>query len=316
MNERDRLAVAPRAEFADQLERELLRRLEQATPGDGAVRDRAVAPGRDAPLSLPTGTMHPRPAARWAARLVAAAAVAAAVIAVAVIVDRRDSPQLPPSIEGNPEDTRTPVDVTPSSAATSAAVPVPQTIPVTSTIAVTPSNANTTSAVTATTIARPPHPPFGEMPAGTYSIDNFVVPFVITTEASWIRAANLEKAFTLGRFGGVQLAVTWGVFPGDTPLAAIGNVCPGSVAFDAAPVITRLLGAEAIQLDGTFTDACTITINSQLSSDGQPGASLRVVAATVEGHVVVLLAGAPEGAWDAVAPEIDALVASMQLRTG
>lgn len=306
MNPRDALDIAPRPEFAAELERELLRRLSLTVSANG--RDDTVAAARTpaAGGTAAGATAASRPA-RWAARTLGAAAVIGAVLTVAMIVDRRDStsPERPPSIDDTvaPATTASPPTTSATTAPTTSASVAPTT------------DAVTTSVESPTPIARPPHPPFGEMPAGTYAIDNFVLPFVITTSNTWIRAANVQKAFTLGRGLVVGFAVTWGVIPGDDPLSALGSLCPGAIEFDA-PVITELLGAEAIQLDGHFTDTCVITITTDplIARIGEPGSTIRLIAAMVDDTVVVVLAGSSDDAWPALAPEIDALVASMELR--
>jgi hypothetical protein len=196
--------------------------------------------------------------------------------------------------------------------ATDAATTVPATTVATTTVP--PTTAPATTAVD-TTIAGPKSLPRVQVPADVYRIDTFSIPFDITTQGDWVRYGTRKELFYLGRGsnGTTELIVSTGLVPGSTPQEVIDNVCAGSIKF-AEPSTTTLFGQAAIQQEGRVTSFCIWAALDTVTQLGiLEGHTVRLVAADVNGTIVLIVADAVSADWPATADDIDPMVASMTL---
>jgi hypothetical protein len=245
-----------------------------AQPDRVTIADRSAAPVR--------------PRHRLASGLAAAAAVAAIAVTGVIISSRPDRNQGP----------------TPAPTTTSDIVPVtnPDTTPITS---------PTTDAFTTTSMLFPHQPRLGANEAGTYAIRPFLVPFQLTTTGEWIRSINDPNGLALGRGTTVSFVVSTGVFPGTSAAEVVGNLCPAGTLDVAAPVTTTLLGAPADQIDAIGIAPCSASFGTEARTIDS-GSTIRVVVATIDDVIVVVIAGGPTAEWNELEPEIAAMTASMQ----
>ncbi len=278
MSEPNLLDTAPRAEFADALEDQLRRVLSGESP--------AEQPSRVAVADRSAVTVRPR--RRVASGLAAAAAVAAIAVTGVIISGRPDRNQGP----------------TPAPTTTSVSVPVtnPDTSPITS---------PTTDAITTTSVLLPHQPRLGANDAGTYAIRPFLVPFQLTTTGEWIRSINAPNGLALGRGTTVSFVVSTGAFPGTSAAEVVANLCPAGTLEAAAPATTTLLGAPADQVDAVGIAPCSASFGTEARTIDS-GSTIRVVVATIDDVIVVVIAGGPTAEWNELGPEIAAMTASMQ----
>jgi hypothetical protein len=156
-----------------------------------------------------------------------------------------------------------------------------------------------------------PVPP-GSLSAGEYSATAFATPFTFTVGDGWSRDKSRRTLVNLHDQAISNIVVTAGVFAGDTPTAAIDHVCPGMIDF-SAPIATTLLGRPAVKVVGPVTASCPLNLAPDMQKSADPGTVVEVVAADVDGTVVVVLAGALSTLWPTFQPTAEAVIASMQL---
>lgn len=162
--------------------------------------------------------------------------------------------------------------------------------------------------------------PSTKVPQGTYAITGFVVPFSIATVGDWQRRYERAEIMMLGRGASkgpdpeTEFAVTSSLVGGDTPEDALASWCStGDVAFNALPP-TTLFGSPAIQVEGTASSDCIWTsIDTTDNLTIAEGKTVRLIAADVEGTIVVVVANGPSDSWPALSTEVEAMVASLTL---
>jgi hypothetical protein len=162
--------------------------------------------------------------------------------------------------------------------------------------------------------AIPTFPP-GDVPPGTYAPEGPVVPYSITTVASWQLLGSSESTAFLGRGTNqsTELAITEERRQGiSTPADAIEEFCPeGSVDFGPTTA-TTLLGRPALRAEGPVVSECATRLLPALAGtqyrrlQAVAGATVRITAADVDGTVVVVIAVAPTDDWTTFAVELDA----------
>jgi hypothetical protein len=175
--------------------------------------------------------------------------------------------------------------------------------------------ASTTGPTTTPIPPIPPIPP-GVIPPGTYALAGGEVPYSITTSGEWQLLGSGAAGVFLGRGvgGSTELAITQNAIDGVTTASdAIARFCPaGSIDFGPTKA-TTLLGATALEAEGPVVTECAPVVLSpaQVGSPGRrlqgtAGTTLRVVAADVDGRVVIVVAVAPTKDWSTFAQELDA----------
>jgi hypothetical protein len=161
----------------------------------------------------------------------------------------------------------------------------------------------------------PPFPP-GVIPPGTYAPTGGEVRYSITTIGEWQLLGSGQAGVFLGRGdgGSTQLAITEPAIDGiNTASDAIARFCPaGSVDFGPTRT-TTLLGATALEVEGPVVAECARVVLSPAlvgspnrRLQGTAGTTLRIVAADVDGRVVVVVAVAPTKDWSTFAQELNA----------
>ncbi len=161
----------------------------------------------------------------------------------------------------------------------------------------------------------PPIPP-GVIPPGTYRPVGGEVPYSITTIGEWQLLNSGAAGVVLGRGdgGSTQLAITERAIDGiNTASDAIARFCPaGSVDFGPTKT-TTLLGATALEAEGPVVTECAPVVLSPAlvgspnrRLQGTAGTTLRIVAADVDGRVVIVVAVAPTTDWSTFAQELNA----------
>jgi hypothetical protein len=169
---------------------------------------------------------------------------------------------------------------------------------------------------TPTTVAGPKPLPPVQVPADTYRIDEFSVPFVITTQGDWTRFNSRQELFHIGRGSNAatEFIVTSGLVAGSTPQEALDTWCDKGAIDLAEPSTTTLLGKPAIQQDGTVNGVCNwAALDTTLPLVIPAGNTVRLVAADVGGKIVVVVADGPSADWSTLSIEVDAMIASMAL---
>jgi hypothetical protein len=161
----------------------------------------------------------------------------------------------------------------------------------------------------------PPFPP-RDIPPGTYAPIGGEVAYSITTTGEWQLLGSSAAVVFLGRGdgGSTELVITQDPTEGiNTASDAIARLCPeGSVDFGATKT-TTLLGATAVEAEGPVVTECTPVVLSP-ALVGSPhrrleataGSTLRIVAADVDGTVVIVIAVAPTENWTSMVEELDA----------
>jgi hypothetical protein len=160
--------------------------------------------------------------------------------------------------------------------------------------------------------------PPGRIPPGTYAPVGAELAYSITTIGEWQLLGQNTAGVFLGRGdgGSTELAITQGRFDGITTASdALARFCPvGSVDFGPTKA-TTLLGAPALQAEGPLVTECAPVLlapalvgspNRRLQATA--GTTLRIVAADVDGKVVIVVAVAPTEIWSTVAKELDATI--------
>ena len=161
----------------------------------------------------------------------------------------------------------------------------------------------------------PPIPP-GVIPPGTYGPVGGEMRYSITTIGEWQLLNSGAAGVVLGRGdgGSTQLAITERAIDGiNTASDAIARFCPaGSVDFGPTKT-TTLLGATALEAEGQVVTECAPVVLSPAlvgspnrRLQGTAGTTLRIVAADVDGRVVIVVAVAPTTDWSTFAQELDA----------
>jgi hypothetical protein len=226
---------------------------------------------------------------------IAIAVVATALVATACAQDGGDamSPTIPPA--------STPTTAAPATTA----APTPTAAPTTA--------APTTAAPTTTETPAPTPMPAISLASGTYRLAQFAIPFDLTVEKRWLRYAYGSDGVIIGRGtgGSSELIVRTGWDGATTPDGVLDAFCADSGGKATNRKDTTLLGQPARQADISVTaDDCVIAelaneadfVSSQLGT---------IVAAMVNGQLVVVVADAPADDWPALADEIDRTIASM-----
>jgi hypothetical protein len=160
-----------------------------------------------------------------------------------------------------------------------------------------------------------PIPP-GVIPPGTYAPVGADVAYSITTAGEWQLLGSGAAGVFLGRGdgGATELAITQDAIDGiNTASDAIARFCPaGSVDFGPTKA-TTLLGAAALEAEGPVVTECAPVVLSPAlvgspnrRLQGTTGTTLRIVAADVDGRVVIVVAVAPTKDWSTFARELDA----------
>ena len=140
--------------------------------------------------------------------------------------------------------------------------------------------------------------------------------YSITTIGEWQLLGSGAAGVVLGRGDGssTQLAITERAIDGiNTASDAIARFCPaGSVDFGPTKT-TTLLGATALEAEGPVVTECAPVVLSPAlvgspnrRLQGTAGTTLRIVAADVDGRVVIVVAVAPTKDWSTFAQELDA----------
>lgn len=161
----------------------------------------------------------------------------------------------------------------------------------------------------------PPFPP-GPIPPGTYAPVGAEVAYSIRTIGEWQLLGSSAAGIFLGRGdgGSTELAVTQDPIGGIvTASDAIARFCPeGSVDFGPTKT-TTLLGATALEAEGPVVTECAPVLlaaalvgspNRRLQATA--GSTVRIVAADVDGRVVIVVAVGPTTNWSSLAKELDA----------
>lgn len=160
----------------------------------------------------------------------------------------------------------------------------------------------------------PAFPP-GRIPVGTYAPLGAEVAYSITTIGEWQLLGSSAAGVFLGRGDdrSTELAITQNAVDGiNTPSDAIARFCPeGSVDFGPTKT-TTLLGATAVEVEGPVVTECAPVILAP-ALVGSPdrrlqataGSTLRIVAADVDGRVVIVVAVGPTADWSSLAKELD-----------
>ncbi|MEO8266054.1 MAG: hypothetical protein ABI706_11170 [Ilumatobacteraceae bacterium] len=160
----------------------------------------------------------------------------------------------------------------------------------------------------------PPISP-GVIPPGTYAPAGGEVAYSITTIGEWQLLGSGPTGVFLGRGerNSTQLAITQNAIDGiNTASDAIATFCPaGSVNFGPTKT-TTLLGATALEAEGPVVTECAPVVLSPAlvgspnrRLQGTPGTTLRIVAADVDGRVVIVVAVAPTKDWSTFANELN-----------
>ena len=168
----------------------------------------------------------------------------------------------------------------------------------------------------ATTVAGPKPLPSVHVPADTYLIDEFSVPYIITTQGEWTRQAARKEIVTLGRGSNAstEFVVTSGLVTGSTPQEALDDWCSSGTINVGETSATTLLGAPAIVQEGTVTEDCNwAAIDTATQLVIRAGDTIRLVAADVDGTIVVVVVDSPNADWQTVSTDADAMIASMSL---
>ena len=160
--------------------------------------------------------------------------------------------------------------------------------------------------------------PPGRIPPGTYAPVGADLAYSITTIGEWQLLGQNAAGVFLGRGvgGSTELAITEGRVDGITTASdALARFCPlGSVDFGPTNT-TTLLGAPALQTEGPVVTECAPVLlapalvgspNRRLQATA--GSTLRIVAAEVDGKVVIVVAVGPTTNWSSLAKELDATV--------
>ena len=160
----------------------------------------------------------------------------------------------------------------------------------------------------------PEFPP-GRIPPGTYAPGGAEVAYSITTVGEWQLLGSSSATVVLGRGdgGSTQFVVTLDPARIVTASDAIARFCPeGSVDFGPTKA-TTLLGAAAVEAEGPVVTECAPVLDAP-ALVGSPnrrlqataGSTLRIVAADVDGRVVIVVAVGPTTSWSSLANELDA----------
>jgi hypothetical protein len=190
------------------------------------------------------------------------------------------------------------------------------TIPVSSAPETVVSSTQAAAADVPTTVAGPRSLPLSLVPAGTYRIAKFVVPFDITTEGDWKNFHSAAESLILFRgSAGTNptsgFYVTSGLVDGSSPQEVIDAFCGGKIEFVGSST-TSLLGQPALQREGVAANDCNwgfVEATGQLTV--APGSTVRLVAAAVDGQVVLVVADGPTVDWTALSSEVGSMIDSM-----
>jgi hypothetical protein len=152
------------------------------------------------------------------------------------------------------------------------------------------------------------------IPPGTYAADGDI-DYSITTIGEWKLLSSSAALVFLGRgdAGSTQLAITQDLAGINTPSDAITRFCPdGSVDFGPTKT-TSLLGAAALEAEGPVVTECAPVLLAPAPVgagfrrlQAVAGDTLRIVAADVDGRVVLVVAVGPTADWSSFAKELDA----------
>lgn len=161
----------------------------------------------------------------------------------------------------------------------------------------------------------PPFPP-GRIPPGTYAPVGAEVAYSITTIGEWQLLSSSASGVFLGRGDGdsTELVVTQDPLGGIvTASDAIAGFCPEDSVDFGPTKATTLLGATALEAEGPVVTECAPVLlapalvgspNRRLQATA--GSTLRIVAADVDGKVVIVVAVGPTTNWSTFAKELDA----------
>ncbi|MCU1389466.1 MAG: hypothetical protein JWL72_2804 [Ilumatobacteraceae bacterium] len=161
--------------------------------------------------------------------------------------------------------------------------------------------------------------PLDTIPPGTYVFDGFLVPFTISTSAGWSGADSHVAArnLVLARSSPVAESIGIAVAPFGTASVqdALSSQCADGAVSLAPQPSTTLLGVTAQAVEGTVTVDCRTTVpavGAQLQPNSvTAGSVMRVVAARVDGFLLIVVATAPQADWATFSKEVDATLASM-----
>jgi hypothetical protein len=181
-------------------------------------------------------------------------------------------------------------------------------------------NAPTTAAASGSASNPPVSPLFppGEAPAGRYRVEESTIgTIVMDTVAPWYEWEAAFKVFLLGRGDAretelVVFAEWLSVTP--TPNDAIQRACPAGALDLGEPTATTLLGQPATMREGTVKVECALNIHRPTAPTAHVGDRIRMVAAEVNGVIVLVFAHAPAHAWPDFASELDTTITSMKLQ--
>jgi hypothetical protein len=301
----DLLDGAPAPEFVATLRRHLLDLVDAPEADTPVHRDNQPDPEETITMvELNT----PERSSRRRLLQVSGAVAAAIVLVVALIVVSGGSDQPATSV---------------TTAASTPATPTTSPEAVTTTEPA-PSSTITTTSVPATTIpaTTPDTAPSGprttlpaDVSAGTYELASAVVPLEFTTVQPWSRVLDFEDRIVLGRgleASDGEFLIVFDRFRDATPGTILDQLCVDQ-AVVGTPNPTTMMGVEGFRAEGTTSAQCPA---SKIGGSGffiGADRTFVITAAEVDGHVVVTFASAPSAAADAFVPEIDALVASMQM---
>jgi hypothetical protein len=155
-----------------------------------------------------------------------------------------------------------------------------------------------------------------KVPAATYRIDKFAIPFDITTVGDWTRETVRSELVRLGRGsnGITEYMVTSGLVVGTTPQEALDGWCGGGGgAIHLGPATaTTLLGQPALVEVGDVTDDCywaSLDTTTQLVIPA--GNTVILTAADVKGAVVVVVVDGPAAEKATLTADAASMLSSM-----
>jgi hypothetical protein len=169
-------------------------------------------------------------------------------------------------------------------------------------------------------VAAPKALPLSAVPAGTYRVAEFLVPFDITTKGDWKKFHSAAESMILfrgstGTNPTSAFYVTSGLVAGSTPQEVLDAFCGGSIQFGASTA-TSLLGQPALQQEGVVPNDCNwgfVEATGQLAA--APSSTVRLVAAAIDGKIVLVVIDGPTAEWTALSSEVGSMIDSMTLIT-
>ena len=172
---------------------------------------------------------------------------------------------------------------------------------------VLPSSASST---TVAANAEPQQLPLGLVPPGTYAFRDFIVPFAITTVGDWSGNGTFGAALGVHFERNTPYWATLTFSRAPSYMTSVDDVfanCASDSTGATTPVPAVLLGVPALQADAVAHGDCW----TQLIGRFHDGDSARIVAAQIDGQIIILVASASSNEWPAFSAEIDKTLASV-----